>query len=157
MRFDMISKPLFRGLLLALVLMGAKPSGRACQYCRMAATDPEAARMAAQIHGGGFPLDATINQFAGIAPAATLTAPPAPDSVATSAADLPVPAARRSLPPPPTLPVLKAPMLRAPVAVSTREAKTPPPIRWSDAGLLGLAAAGGLFCWRTRRVAAARS
>ena len=140
----MTSKTLLLGLFIA-ALGGTLVPGHACQYCRMAATDPEAARMAAQMHSGGFPLDATINQFQGIAPAAVLTAPPAPDSVVTDAADLPT--AGRVHPSPP--PSVAAVPVRAPAETG---AKIPPaPTRWADAGLLGLCAAGGLFCWRTRR------
>ncbi len=138
------SRLLFVGLLTALLWQGAATRTDACQYCRMAATDPEAARMAAMMHSGGFPLDATINQFQGVAPAAILTAPPASDRVVTSAADLPMPV-RPVVPPP-------APAkMAAPVAA----AKPPPtPVRWADVGLLGLLASGSLFYWRTRRVSA---
>ena len=145
----MISKPFFSGLLMALLLIGGAAGARACQYCRMAATNPEAARMAAQIHSGGFPLDSTINQFQGIVPSATLTAPPTPGEVVTSAADLPVPVARLQ-----ALAKEFTQTTKSSAAIDTT-VKMPPtaPSRWSDAGLLGLAAVGGLFCWRTRRVA----
>ena len=146
----MTTKPFVPALVIVLLGLGGIRTGRACQYCRMAATDPEAARIAAQIHSGGFPLDAAINQFQGIAPAAVLTAPPAPDSVVTSAADLPpVPVRRQPAPvAKPILPVVE----KAPVPHPA--GKVPPaPVRWSDAGLVGLCAAGGLFYWRTRRLA----
>ena len=142
----MTPKPIFIGLFVASLLASTVMTGQACQYCRMAATDPEAARMAAQIHSGGFPLDATINQFQGITPPAILAAPPAPDSVVTNAADLPVSPARLH---PPAAPVAVA---ATRVVAPTITPETPvTSARWSNAGLLGLMAAGGLFCWRTRR------
>ena len=142
-------KPVFSCLTAALLLMATRPASRACQYCQMAAAgDPEAARLAAQIHGQGFPLEGIINQYAPVAPSANLTAPPTAASVATKASDLPTTVIRRATPPPlaakpaPAPRVDKAPPLPAAAAGSAH---------WADAGLLGLLAAGGLFCWRTRR------
>ena len=146
----MASKAFLLSLTVGLLGFGSIETSLACQYCRMAATDPEAARMAAQIHSGGFPLDAALNQFQGIAPAAVLTAPPAPDSVAPSAADLPPVAARLHSVPVVASVVLKT--AKAPVPMTTAPV-LPAPVRWSDAGLVGLCAAGGLFYWRTRRPA----
>lgn len=124
-------------------------SAQACQYCRLAATDPEAARLAAQMHSGGFPLDVTINQFQPAAPSATLAVPPAPATVATSAVDLP----RVSHP---------VTMLRQAAAGPVKTSLIVPAVRlgpaaasgWADAGLLGLLVLGAWFCWRTRRVSA---
>ena len=115
-------KTLFFCLLAGLLLQTAD-IGRACEYCRMAAEDPEAARLALAAHAssGAFPLQSTINQFKGDAPPAVLTAPPAASSVATSAADLP--ATRPSSPP--------AAPAKAPVVPSSarRAATAPPPVR----------------------------
>ena len=143
-------KRAFSCLCAALLLMAAGPAVRACQYCQMAAAgDPEAARLAAQIHGEGFPLEGIINQYAPTAPSANLSAPPAAASVATKASDLPTTVIRRATPPPPpaavkpvSAPVVQMPSLPAAAAGSAH---------WADAGLLGLLAVGGLFCWRTRR------
>lgn len=158
-RVDLLSKPLLLGLLAASFLAGAFP-GQACQYCRLAATDPEAAKMAAKMHAGGFPLDATLNQFQPLAPAATLTAPPDPDNVVTRAADLPVTARVPAVPKsamlstsPSATPALAKPVAPAGTAVIT-QANPAPVARWADAGLLGLLSVGGWFCWRTRRVSA---
>ena len=143
----MPTKSLLVGFVAVMLCLSMGGVARACQYCRLAATDPEAARMAAQIHSGGFPLDATINQFQGIAPTSTLSAPPAPDSVVTNAIDLPVPTARLHTAPIPVPPALVQPVTTVPVIKAASK-----PVRWSDAGLLGLATMGGLFCWCTRRV-----
>ena len=115
--------------------------GRACEYCRMAAEDPEAARLALAAHAsaGAFPLQSTINQFKGDVPPAVLTAPPAASSVATSAADLP--ARTRRVPPP------------APPAPAARPAPAPAgSTTWANAGLIGLFGFLGFFGWRTRRI-----
>ena len=143
-------KFLFSCLCAALLLMAAGPVGRACQYCQMAAAgDPEAARLAAQIHGESFPLEGIITRYAPAAPAANLSAPPAAASVATKASDLPTTVLRRATPPPPpaVAPPAPAPMLRAASLPSATEGSG----HWTDAALLGLVAAGGLFFWRTRR------
>ncbi len=132
-----------RYVLLPLLLLASFTRAEACQYCRMAATDPEAARMAAKLHAGGFPLDATINQFQPANPSAVMTAPPDPGSVTTSAADLPV------LPRTPAPVSTPVPARTAGTAVATKA--TPKPVSWADAGLFGLLAAGGWFYWRTRR------
>lgn len=140
-------KPFILCLLAALALRGGITTVRACQYCRMAAEDPESAKMAAAMHAGdgSFPLNSSINQFQGVAPAATLTAPPPMASVTTSAADLPktvLPAATtHRLPPPAAAKTAPA----APVATATAAN------RWANGGLLGLAGLAGVFGWRTRR------
>ena len=146
-------KPLFSCLCAALLLMAAGPAVRACQYCQMAAAgDPEAARLAAQIHGESFPLEGIITRYAPAAPAASLSAPPAAASVATKASDLPTTVLRRATPPPPpaVVPPVPAPMLRA-ASLPTAAVGSG---HWADAGLLGVAAVGGLFFWRTRRATA---
>ena len=143
-------KLLFSCLCAALLLMAAGPAGRACQYCQMAAAgDPEAARLAAQIHGESFPLEGIITRYAPAAPDANLSAPPAAASVATKASDLPTTVLRRATTPPPpvVVPPVPAPMLRATALPDTTAGST----HWADAGLLGLVAVGGLFFWRTRR------
>ena len=130
--------------LLAVLLVPTADIGRACEYCRLAAEDPEAARLALAAHAssGVFPLQSTISQFKGDAPPAVLTAPPAAASVATSAADLPARAHR--LPPPSA--AMKAP---APVAAAPRPANHT--ATWANAGLLGVFGCLGFFGWRTRR------
>ena len=125
-------------------------TARACQYCAMAANDPEMARLAAEMHAksGGFPLAAAVDQFQPPAASAVLAAPPAAASVATNAADLsattrlPVAAARRV--PPPVAPAAKPAPPAA--ATDTRAAN-----RWANGGLLGLLGLAGFFGWRTRR------
>ena len=136
--------------LLAVLLVRTADIGRACEYCRMAAEDPEAARLALAAHAssGAFPLQSTINQFKGDVPAAVLTAPPSTNSVATSAADLPATLVHRPLTRPaktsiPSVPVA-ATVPQSP-ATATRSAT------WANAGLLGLFGFLGFFGWRTRR------
>ena len=140
-------KPFLLCLLAALILQGAPTAARACQYCRMAADDPEMARLAAEMHAktGGFPLDSAVNKFQAITPSAVLTAPPPTASVTTSAADLPkatLPAATTHRLPP-----------AAPLPVSTAKAATPASSadRWANGGLLGLLGLMGFFGWRTRK------
>ena len=138
-------KTLFFCLLIGLLVQAAD-LGRACEYCRMAAEDPEAARLALAAHAssGAFPLQSTISQFKSDVPLAVLTAPPSASSVATSAADLPVNARR------PLLPVAA----KAPVAVQSQAAPAHPAARssaWANAGLLGFFGCLGFFGWRTRR------
>ena len=139
-------KPLTLCLLAALTLQASATAVRACQYCRMAADDPEMARLAAEMHAktGGFPLDGAINKFQAAAPAATLTTPPSTASVTTQAADLPstrLPTARRV--PPPSVPVVAPTVAKAPAKDTTN--------RWANGGLLGLLGLAGFFGWRTRR------
>ncbi len=137
--------------LLAMLLVQTADVGRACEYCRMAAEDPEAARLALAAHAssGAFPLQSTINQFKGDAPPAVLTAPPSTGAIATSAADLPARARRL-----PSLAVAKAPAPVVSTAVSTAAAQ---PVvaahsaTWANAGLLGVFGFLGFFGWRTRR------
>ena len=145
-------KPFTLCLLAALVLQGGVTAVRACQYCRMAAEDPESAKMAAAMHAGdgSFPLNSSINQFQGVAPAATLTAPPPVASVTTSAADLPktvLPAATTHRLPPPAAAKTASAAPAAPAAASAATAAN----RWANGGLLGLAGLAGVFGWRTRR------
>ena len=137
-------KPLLLCLLAALVLQAGATAARACQYCRLAATDPEMARLAAQMHAkeGGFPLDAALNKFQAAAPRAVLTAPPSAASVATTTADLPTAVPRHVLPPP----AVKKPMVAATAPASPRDAAN----RWANGGLLGLVGLAGVFGWRTR-------
>ena len=145
-------KALFSCLCAVVLLMAAAPASRACQYCQMAAAgDPEAARLAAQIHGESFPLEGIITRYAPAVPAANLSAPPTAASVATKASDLPTTVLRRATPPPPAaVPPVPASMLRA----TSLPAATAGSTHWADAGLLGLVAVGGLFFWRTRRATA---
>lgn len=138
-------KTLFSCLLVVLLVRTAD-IGRACEYCRMAAEDPEAARLALAAHAssGAFPLQSTINQFKGDTPPAVLTAPPSANSVATSAADLPTALARRVLPPTTKAPVLPAAGTVPPQPAAKHSAA------WANAGLLGLFGFLGFFGWRTR-------
>ncbi len=128
--------------LLAGLLMQTADIGRACEYCRMAAEDPEAARLALAAHAssGAFPLQSTISQFKGDAPPAVLTAPPAASSVATSATDLPA-RLRRPLAASPTP---KVSVVEVPPTAARSSA-------WANAGLLGVFGCLGFFGWRTRR------
>lgn len=138
------------------------PGGRACQYCRQAYEDPEAGRMVTDNRGGSFPLDGSLGQYQPAAPSADLKTAPAPDSVATSASALAVPATagadagapvvhRPVLPPPPSAPAkVPAVVAKAPAPSPDHQVQTAA-AHWADIGLLGLVAAGGVFCWRTRR------
>ena len=148
-------KPLLPHLLAALVLLGNATVSRACQYCQMAASDPEMAKLAAQMHAGsgGFPLDASLNKFQAAPRAAVLIAPPTAASVATTAADLPAAVPRRALPPA-TAAVAKTTLPPpAPSPASAKDAAN----RWANGGLLGLAGLAGVFGWRTRARRADRS
>ena len=134
------------GLLAVLALTGT-PTARACKYCWSAenADAAEYARQAMQSAAappsqpsGAFPLDGAISQFQPAAPA-TLAAPPDASTVVTSGADLRAARAATT-----TLPI------PAPKGAATITPRPAAP-HYADAGLLGLAAVGGVFCWRTRR------
>ena len=136
------------GLLAVSALAGA-PAARACKYC-WSAENAEAADYARQAMqeasapkpaDGAFPLDGTINQFQPAAQSATLAAPPTASAVVTSGADLRAARAAAANPPP-------APKI-VPQATATLAPR--PSNHIADAGLLGLATVGGVFCWRTRR------
>lgn len=144
---------------------------RACQYCRMALEDPESGRMITDNRGGSFPLDGAINQYQAAPVSADLKTAPAADSIVTSAAALtasvppgantPVVVHRPVLPPPAPIAAAVAAPAKAAASVNVAAAKPAPPVsamnvaiaHWMDACLLGLVAAGGVFCWRTRRPA----
>lgn len=142
----------FLCLLAALALLLSATTTRACQYCRMAADDPEMARLAAEMHArsGGFPLDTAINGFQPNAQSPVLTAPPPAASITTRAADLPTTAlpvaATHRLPPPA---VAKSPLPAPPAANPSAPPSTAN--RWANGGLLGLLGLAGIFGWRTRR------
>lgn len=153
---------------LAATLTVASPlTTRACQYCRMALEDPESGRMVTDNRGGSFPLDGALTQYQAAPVSPDLKTAPAETSVVTSASALTAPATagttalpvvHRSLVPPPatSVAVAKAPVSTPPVAVATKSPAPAPGINtlishWTDACLLGLAATGGIFCWRTRR------
>ena len=152
-------KPIILCLFAALALQGGANVARACQYCRLAASDPEMARLAAEMHAksGGFPLDATINRFQSTAASPILTAPPAAASITTRAADLPttsLPAATtHRLPPPAPAASHPATIAKATPAATTSSSAD----RWANGGLLGLLGVAGVFGWRTRRTARAVS
>ncbi len=145
-------KPFLLCLLVALAIQGSATVARACQYCALAANDPEMAKLAAEMHAktGGFPLDGAIGKFQPPAASATLTAAPLAASVATQAADLAttrLPAATTHRLPPPV------PSAPAPVAAQV-PMKNNASNRWANGGLLGLLGLAGVFGWRTRRHAA---
>ena len=138
-------KPFILCLLAALAILDSSAVARACQYCALAANDPEMAKLAAEMHAktGGFPLDGALSKFQPTVPSATLTAPPPTASVATQAADLGtthLPAATTHRLPPPVV-----------AASAPAPAKTDTSDRWANGGLLGLFGLAGLFGWRTRR------
>ena len=140
-----------RRLSLTVALLGLSTllgvsAANACKYCWAAeAAAGDLSQQAllqqdqANTPAGAFPLDNTIGQFKPAAAPAALATPPPAGSIVTNAADL-RPAA--------TTPVAKvsAVMASAPVA-----APVPKSGHYADAGLMGLVAAGGVFCWRTRR------
>ena len=130
------------GLLAVFSLVGAH-SAHACKYC-WSGENAEAADYARQAMqapsapsqtAGAFPLDATISQFQPVAPTAASTP-------VTNAADLRAArvAATNTTP---------APVFAPKVTAEFAPRRSAP--HYADAGLLGLAAAGGVFCWRTRR------
>ena len=141
-------KPFLLCLLAALALQTSATVARACQYCALAANDPEMAKLAAEMHAktGGFPLDGALSKFQPTAPSATLTAPPPTASVATRATDLAatrLPAATTHRLPPPVV-TTAAPAAPAPAKDNAAD-------RWASGGLLGLFGLAGLFGWHTRR------
>ena len=169
------SPPMKRALFLTVVALAATLTAtgplttRACQYCRMALEDPESGRMVTDNRGGGFPLDGALNQYQAAPVSPDLKIAPAEASVVTSASALTVPApagttalpaVHRSMPPPAakaTAAKVLAPDRPATVTTATlAPVSTPNALltHWTDACLLGLAAAGGVFCWRTRRTGA---
>ena len=140
---------LFAAGLIAISALAGTPAARACKYCWSAENSEAAdyARQAMQAASapppadGAFPLDGTISQFQPAAPSAILAAPPTASTVVTSGADLRAArAAATTLPPAPKF----TPQA---VAVFAPRSST----HFADAGLLGLATVGGVFCWRTRR------
>ncbi len=141
-------KPLLHCLLAALVFQASATAVRACQYCRLAATDPDMAKLAAQMHAkeGGFPLDAALNKFQAVAPAAVLTAPPPSTSIATTTADLPTALPRHALPPTVAKSLTPAPAPTVSSPVTGKDTAN----RWANGGLLGLMGLAGVFGWRTR-------
>ena len=129
------------GLLAVLALAGVTPA-RACKYC-WSGENVEAADYARQAMQapaapdqttGAFPLDTTISQF-------QPTVPTAADKAITNAADL---RTARSA-------ITKLPAVPPFTPVATAEFVPRRAAHYADAGLLGLAAIGGVFCWRTRR------
>ena len=132
-------------------LLGAS-AANACKYCWAAeAAAGDLSQQAllqqdqANASAGAFPLDNTISQFKPAAAPAALATPPPADSIVTSAADLRLTA--------------KVPAVKAPVVTTPAQANAAPAPRsghYADAGLLGLAAVGGVFCWRTRRKTGSR-
>ncbi len=132
-------------LLSLSTLFGASVAS-ACKYCWAAeAAGADYAQQTMLPQGqadtppGAFPLDNTIGQFKPAAPAALATPPPT-GSIVTNAADL--------------RPAVQAPAVKAAAAIATIQtaaAPVPKSGHYADAGLMGLAAVGGVFCWRTRR------
>ena len=139
----------------AVFLAAGTPAARACQYCRQAYEDPDAGRMVTDNRGGSFSLDGNLGQYQAAPPSlppppAELKTAPAPGSVVTNAGDLAAGA-------PGNVPAVHRPVVLPPPAAA--KAPVPSPDRaagtsvayWSNLCLLGLVAAGGIFCWRTRR------
>lgn len=111
--------------------------------------------------GGSFPLDGALNQYQAAPAPVDLKVAPAADRVVTSAIALTVPGPSGTVSPV----VVHRPVLLPPTpvvaAAKVVPASAPSPLaanavlsHWMDACLLGLVAAGGVFCWRTRRVSA---
>lgn len=123
--------------LLGLSLLVGGSAARACKYCwsaERAASEYTQQSMLPQGPAdnppGAFPLDSTINQYK---PSALAALPPG-SAIVTSASDL------------------RPTRVSAPVAVASAVIQSPRAAgHYADAGLLGLAAVGGVFCWRTRR------
>ncbi len=138
-------KTSFLCLCAALVFLVSGQVAGACQYCEMMASDPEAARFNSQVGAQNFPLEGVTSQYQAPAPSANLAVPPAAASVVTKASDLPTTIIRRPVAP---LPAAAAKPVPAVAAVRVNPAASS---HWADAGLLSLAAAGGLFWLRTRR------
>lgn len=136
--------------------------GWACQYCEMAAdpsqqvvfptADPSPAPVAGAVTGG---TPSAVQPPSLLTPALT-----AASHVTTRLGDLPAAASRvaklAALRLPTTaLPASPRPAVQPMAAKSSVSAPTdhhPPAVRWADLGLLGVAATGGVFCWRTRRL-----
>jgi hypothetical protein len=129
--------------------LGFLSSAQACKYCRMAA-DPDT--YDATLRGsssGEARLDAAIDKFSPTMPTSDLSAPPAPASIVTRAADLPPTVVRPVVAVPPA-PVPMPMAAAAPIAPAMRSLGVLE-THLIDGALAGLAAAGGVFCWRTRR------
>ena len=150
----MLSIPVKFGLplpILVLLLVGFGTARlAACRYCEMA-SDPSlqvtfSASDAASVPVAGPSTEATLPlaQFSST-PAATgnvaAEAPAAITPLASKQITWRIPAALLQAQLPPRV---------APVATKTA-LNAPPGTRWADVGLLGVATAGGIFCWRTRR------
>lgn len=140
-----------RRLSLTVALLGVSMlvgvnAARACKYCwaaEAAAGDLSQQALLQQDQTappGTFPLDSTISQFKPAPAPATLATPPPTGSIVTSAADLRT-----------TTVVPTAKISFAPATVQSAVAPTRASGHFADAGLLGLATVGGVFCWRTRR------
>lgn len=136
--------------LLGLFTLAGGTAAHACKYCwaaEAAAGDLSQQSLLPQDQAnnppGSFPLDSTISQFKPAPALATLATPPPAGSIATSAADLRPATA-------PAVVASPAPAVVSPAAQSSI-AQAHGSGHYADAGLLSLAAVGGVFCWRTRR------
>ncbi len=140
-----------RRLTLTVALLGVSmlvgtSAARACKYCwaaEAAAGDLSQQALLQQDQAappGTFPLDSTISQFKPAPAPATLATPPPTGSIVTSAADL-----RATT----VVPTAKVSFTSA--AAQSAVAPVRASGHFADAGLLGLATMGGVFCWRTRR------
>lgn len=123
--------------LLGFSVLAGGVTAHACKYCwsaERAASEYTQQSMLPQGPAnnppGAFPLDSTISQFQPAAAPTALATLPADGSVVTSSAGL-----RTATAP-------NAAAVARPAQVAGH---------YADAGLLGLAAVGGVFCWRTRR------
>ena len=135
--------------LLGLSVLAGGLNARACKYCwsaEMAASEATQQSMLPQGPAnnppGAFPLDNAISQFAPTAAPSALATPPPAGSIVTSAADLRPTTATTAISSSPPAPVAVASSAHLPARAAGH---------YADAGLLGLAAVGGVFCWRTRR------
>lgn len=117
----------------AAVVASVAPAA-ACPYCRMGADPQTCLDFVKTDRSGALRLDAAIDKFQPALPQA------APLTIVTNASELPARAARR-----PAVPAAVPAAVPPPAPASSLQTHV------VDGGLIGLAVAGGIFCWRTRR------
>lgn len=150
-----VLRPLLSYLLVACVWLAGAGLVEACQYCEAAAypREPLTGRNPATTYGD-FPLDRAIGQ---IAPADPTAPPPGSAITNTPAGKARAAAILAAAGGAPVAHATKAGGFDGATVVASAAAPVVPrtaarlPSRVADVGLLGLAAAGGVFCWRTRR------
>lgn len=145
-------------LFAALLFQGFTASRvTACQYCEMASdpsqnvylppTDPSPAPVAGtQLTAQPPSTPPVLSAASNVATRLSDLPAGTPLAAKRAARRLPPTASTTALPPRPLTPVA-APATVANLASTRRPTGT----RWADMGLLGIVAAGGVFCWRTRR------